>query len=1039
MKSIERWSKFFGLVRVTQSSNLVRIVGIDGMVMRKHLSILFESDQIAKMMFTSITDTSMTLHEFFIPDFLYMLKVFKEHPKCSWAARRTVDRIVAGILKNTWYAVTTKPYTPMVDPKKMDLLKWKPLPKQVEFLHAYGNILPKYDLKGYLLGVAPGGGKAQPLDAFVRTSEGWTLMQDVTTDTKVVCPDGTLASVVGVYPQGKKDIYRVTFEDGRKTECCEEHLWKVYSKDWKRTGNGWKVINLEEIISKLEMSSYKDRLYVELPSPEIKPDTVLPIDPYVLGILLGDGHIREGMTLLSTSDQFVVDEVTKLLSEDYELVKCGRSDQVSYDYRIVKKERSNRWHPAELMTDLRSLNLTGTHSHTKFIPDLYINASASQKLSLIQGLMDSDGTVSENGSTSLCTTSLKMAYQAQEILRSLGALVKISIKNPYFTYNGERKEGKRAYQLNIRIKDPKSLFRLSRKIDLCPSDYQYKDSLRLRICEIEYVGQKEAQCIAVDHPEHLYITDNYIVTHNTYADLLLATCVIPSSIAEVKIVISPKKAIHLVWEKTIKEVFKKPVTFWVCDSGIKMPMEKTEYYIFNFEALDKAIELGKHLTARGIKYFTIVDESHNFADYRSGRTQKLVQLQTIHKDNYFIWTSGSPILKSAAELSSFLKCSDPRFDADAERRFKRIFTAAPGRANEIFNHRLGQQMAFLVSKKDLNLTPPPTIKELPIKLPPSIAHKFLISSVRLEMKEFIEQRLEFYKTNIAEYRRIVSKWMDYHETKLKSRYDRKLFDVYQQNLKIIMRAPDLMLTETMAAARIYERTKLFPSLPATERRAFRNALSAVKNIKLKVRGEALGTILSKRRSECAAMLGIYCKPDEIMKESLSKTLFFASSVLPIQTLEKKLTVMGFEPLAVYADTNSQLVQMMERFDNDPNVNPICATMQSLSEAVPVISASTVVLLNRPFRQATFDQVIARADRLGQKYPVTIIEVTLDTGGEPNVSSTTDAILANVRELINDIVGSGFSGPSMDERQYKDVIDASKEDPVLLYHDEKLGL
>ena len=127
--------------------------------------------------------------------------------------------------------------------------------------------------------------------------------------------------------------------------------------------------------------------------------------------------------------------------------------------------------------------------------------------------------------------------------------------------------------------------------------------------------------------------------------------------------------------------------------------------------------------------------------------------------------------------------------------------------------------------------------------------------------------------------------------------------------------------------------------------------------------------------------------------------------------------------------------MMRQFEKDPQINPVCATMQSLSEAVPVTAASTVVLLNRPWRQAMYEQVVARADRLGQIYPVTVYEPTLDTGGEPNVSSTTDDILGYVREAINAIVGPEFAGPDPGEREYQAVIDASREDTPLLDLDQ----
>jgi hypothetical protein len=1044
MKFMEYFARAFGMISVKETGNLVKITGVDGLILRNHFKILFETDVIAKKMFTSITDTAFTLNRFFVPDLIFMLAKLRHDERTTWSGKRTIDKIVKGLLEDTWFKVSTGEVKSIIDMKRLNQMKWQAMPKQIEFLHLFGDRMPRYDLRGYIIGFAPGGGKALGLEDLIRTPSGWMRNGDMTVGQPIVTPDGGTSFVTGVYPQGELDMYEVTFEDGRSVECCDDHLWKVRHKDWARSNkdgrvDGWKVVPFIDI--RLHMDNHQlepSRLYVPLPEPEIKEDVQLSIDPYLLGIILGDGHIREGTVSISSADGFIVDQVSHLLPDDSELVYRPDKSRSSYDYQVVKKTREKRWSRSMLVDQLHALKLNSTRSHTKFVPDVYLNASFSQKLALIQGLMDSDGTVSENGSTSFCTTSEQLAKHIQELIRSIGGLARIKTKQTHYTYKGERKEGKPAYQVNIRYREPTDLFRLPRKKELTPENYQYKDSLRLRIEKIRYVGKKQAQCISVDHPDRLYITNDYIVTHNTFLDLCVAECVVPPSVADVKIIISPKKALHLVWEKTINSVFKKTPTYWCCDSGLPMPEKKTEYYIFNFEQINKAIELGKKIHAQGRKYFVIVDESHNFADWRSNRTQQLVKLQTLRDDVLFLWTSGSPILKSAAEMVSFLKCSDHRFDADAERRFKQIFTMSPGKAGEIFQHRLGQQMAFMVGKSAFSATKP-VVKELPVRLPPALAHKFLMSTVREEMKEFIQKQLTMYKDNIKHYRKLVDFYMNYHENKLESRQDRQAFYTYQKNLKMIMRAPDLMMTDQMAACRTYERTKLYPSIPPINRSEFRNALSAVKNLKLKVRGEALGTILAKRRSECAAALGVFCKPDVIMKESLSKTLFFASSVLPVKVLSKHLTDQGFEPLMVYADTNADLTKNINRFTDDPNVNPICATMQSLSEAVPVIAASTVVLLNRPYRQATYDQVIARADRLGQIHPVTIIEVTLDTGGVPNVSSRTDEILAEVRELINSIVGADFAGPDPDEREYKQVIDASKESANLELEDERIGL
>ena len=157
------------------------------------------------------------------------------------------------------------------------------------------------------------------------------------------------------------------------------------------------------------------------------------------------------------------------------------------------------------------------------------------------------------------------------------------------------------------------------------------------------------------------------------------------------------------------------------------------------------------------------------------------------------------------------------------------------------------------------------------------------------------------------------------------------------------------------------------------------------------------------------------------------------------TLGRDLEKKGLSPRLVYADTNSRLTEIITSFTHDPEVNPLLATMQSLSEAVPVLAASTIVFLNRPFRESQYSQAVARSMRMGQKFPVTVIEVTLDTGGEPNVSSTTDDILNMVREQINILIGPDFAGPDPDERQYKETIDASKEMDYLQEQDTKLGL
>ena len=159
----------------------------------------------------------------------------------------------------------------------------------------------------FLIGPA-GTGKAQPLDAKIKIPGGWKLMGDIILGDIVSTPSGDKATVTGIFPQGSKDIYRVTFTDGRSTECCEDHLWEVYYPDnW---GQKPKVLPLKEIKEKSQ--TLRRRFQVRLPDHEKNMDTHLPIDPYVLGCLLGDGGMTvTGRIVFTTADECIVNRLNE--------------------------------------------------------------------------------------------------------------------------------------------------------------------------------------------------------------------------------------------------------------------------------------------------------------------------------------------------------------------------------------------------------------------------------------------------------------------------------------------------------------------------------------------------------------------------------------------------------------------------------------------------------------------------------------------------------------------------------------------------------
>lgn len=367
-----------------------------------------------------------------------------------------------------------------------------------------------------IIEVPPRHYKAQPLDAKIKTLDGWTTMGALKVGDIIDNSLGSGTKVIGIYPQGKKDIYKITFEDGRSTECCEDHLWKVHYREWHDNS---RIIDTKEIIRLLKMPASKDRLYVPFYEP-IKDSSIsnLPLDPYLLGVLIGDGGITNSV-MLSSADSEIIDNISDIVKQYGCIVKHkNKYDYViknKYEAYIDKRGRTCYKKANNIIIDkLKELNLFGKTSYNKFVPELYLHASYKDRIALIQGLMDTDGFIHTTRSISFCTSSEHLAKDMQFLIRSIGGSCKITSFISSYTYKGEKKLGNISYRLAIRIREQKQLFRLTRKKERASDNHLYSNS-NLRIKSIELVGKKEAQCIMVDSNEHLYVTDDFIVTHNT--------------------------------------------------------------------------------------------------------------------------------------------------------------------------------------------------------------------------------------------------------------------------------------------------------------------------------------------------------------------------------------------------------------------------------------------------------------------------------------------------------------------------------------------
>ncbi|MFF7167512.1 helicase-related protein [Streptomyces sp. NPDC008086] len=347
-----------------------------------------------------------------------------------------------------------------------------------------------------------GSGKAQPLDSLVLTPRGFRRMGDLRVGDEVVVPAGEIALIDGVFPQGERDVWRIVLSDGSSVECDDEHLWVVgTSCGWDR-GQPPKVLTTREIRHDLLEADGSSKWYIPAASPvDLGDDGGPPLDPYLFGLLLGDGSFRHDLRF-STVDDEIRDALAASVAPECHLRPVTGS---RCDYTIQLARRSGGVRNPIIQT-LRDLGLWGLTSHDKFIPAEFKNASIKNRLALLQGLMDTHGTVDQNGmSISLCSASLTLADDVAWLVRSLGGRARVLPK-------------KAAFNVSVALPDGYPPFRLSRKADRVRPRPKY-NTFRRGIRAVEPVGRKPVQCISVGHPSHAYVTDHFTVTHNTMVAL----------------------------------------------------------------------------------------------------------------------------------------------------------------------------------------------------------------------------------------------------------------------------------------------------------------------------------------------------------------------------------------------------------------------------------------------------------------------------------------------------------------------------------------
>lgn len=316
----------------------------------------------------------------------------------------------------------------------------------------------------------------------------------------VIAADGTLTSIVAVRHKGPLPNFRFECRDGATAESAEGQVWRVSNPNWR--GHDVEPKSLE--LGRLVLRGFLDargQPFFDLPIPQAADyDAGLarPVDPYLLGLLLGDGNLTSGAVRFSSGDEEILESVRRLLPEGYFLVP---STSRKYDYSISRGLGVTRG-GSGLIAALFELGVMGRNSHHKRVPMAYKEAPKDVRISLLQGLMDADGTASKRRGhgPSFTTASRRLADDVLWLVRSLGG---ISTRRDKVTPVGHY------YNLTASLPGEIVPFRLARKRALFLPRSQ---PLRRPIIRVIPSGIKPMQSIVIAHASQLYVTDNFIVT-----------------------------------------------------------------------------------------------------------------------------------------------------------------------------------------------------------------------------------------------------------------------------------------------------------------------------------------------------------------------------------------------------------------------------------------------------------------------------------------------------------------------------------------------
>jgi len=629
------------------------------------------------------------------------------------------------------------------------------------------------------------------------------------------------------------------------------------------------------------------------------------------------------------------------------------------------------------------------------IDDPVLELPYSERFNIVKAMLERSGCSISSTGIALVTTNAMAAANFQELIWSLGGIAEKTSFNDT------------THRVDIFHPEIASMVEhllgpglvLEEIVDL--DIYQ---NLRLKIIGVEKRTSEETLCITVDDADHLFVVDNYIVTHNTLTSLMWTHLLGPGK----TIIICPLNIVDSVWMAQISEHFKETPRVWNSKMGLPLT-DDYDYYIVHYESMigPRFAYLRNwmrdYVKKNKEQFKLILDESQNFNEITAKQTQNLIELADLQVFSDSLPVSGTPFKAQGSEVFPMLCLFDLHFDAIAREFFKASYGRNRPSMLGLLSNRIGRSKFSIPELKGMG--DPPAIEIVKVKVPNS--DKYTLDAIKLEMQVYIQERFAFYQEQMPQYLAFFNETVQDYEYSVMKR-PKELADVkrYKEIVKRFRTQGYSSFTDAQDSAFCKQvEEEIESGLKGKDLSDFRNVKSAVKYLGLKLRGEALGNVLGRARINAIKETIEHANIEQYINDVEKKTVIFTSYVDVLKLCDEYLTKKGFTGITVYGENSKDRDAAIKRFAEDPKVNPLTAVFESLKEGYPLLMANQELLLNAPWRDYELKQVQARIWRTGQDALQCYFRMfDMDTGDKVNITTRSLNVMEWSKEQVDALMG-----------------------------------